>query len=141
MCPDEMSGTPHLWIKRKGRNLSDELLTEGQLWQAERRLWLDRRKGLEEILAPTCMMALSFGVFDRLGALEAFDRGPRWASIIFAQQLLARPAHDLVVLGYVALAAGPGTLSYQCCCTSTYRNLDQQWKIVQHQQTPLVDAI
>lgn len=116
-------------------------MAEGQLWQAERRLWLDRRTGLDDILAPTCMMALSFGVFDRLGALDALDRAPRWASIIFAQQLLARPAHDLVVLGYVALAAGPGTLSYQCCCTSTYRNLDQQWKIVQHQQTPLVDAI
>jgi len=41
------------------------------------------------------------------------------------------------VLGYIATASREGAAPWRAACSSTWARRDNEWKIVQHQQTPL----
>ncbi len=50
---------------------------------------------------------------------------------------MARPEEGLIVVAYKAVAERDGTEGYAARCTSTYRRLaHEEWRVVQHQQTP-----
>lgn len=55
------------------------------------------------------------------------------------ERCFAQPSDDVMVLAYRALALRQETDAYNTYCTSTYRACDNDWKLVQHQQTPHTD--
>jgi len=65
------------------------------------------------------------------------SRTPRWASVELSERLVSRPEEGLIVIAYKARAAREGAGAYEANCTSTYRRIaHEQWRVVQHQQTP-----
>ena len=62
---------------------------------------------------------------------------PRWSSVELTERQVARPQEGLIVVAYKAHASLDGGDDYEAHCTSTYRRLGhEEWRVVQHQQTP-----
>ena len=56
-----------------------------------------------------------------------------------SRQAIRQPA--LPAIAYLARASNDGADDYEAHCTSTYRRLGhEEWRVVQHQQTPPLTA-
>jgi hypothetical protein len=107
-------------------------------WEIERRLWLDGAAAFEARLDPACVMAFPAptGLLAGAAIVESLKGAPRWAELEMQEAHLARPADDLAVLAYRAVARREGGAPYRAWCTSTYRLDEGRWRLLQHQQTP-----
>lgn len=107
------------------------------LWNSERRLWLEGVSAYEELMTAECVMAFGpMGVMDRDAILGALRDAPRWAEVDMTEKTQAVQAENVVVIAYRARANRPGAEPYEAICTSTYVRVDGHWLIAQHQQTP-----
>lgn len=107
-----------------------------QLWDLERRFWLEGPEHYARALDPGCVMVFPFGVLQGAAIAASLDGAPRWTSVDMAERTLARPTDDLVVLAYRARGERAGAEPYAAWCSSTYRRDGAGWRLVQHQQTP-----
>lgn len=74
-------------------------------------------------------------------AIEAVSDTPRWTRVELTDRQVQRPQEGLIVIAYKAHAERDGIAPYTAFCTSTYRRLGHEdWRVVQHQQTPPLTA-
>ena len=114
-------------------------MDDNRVWQFEERLWTGDAEHYRELIDEACVMVLPTPPFVLGGdqAVAAVSDTPRWTSVTFADQRIARPQEGLIVVAY-HIAASRDEERYACYCTSTYRRrAHEDWQVVQHQQTLL----
>jgi hypothetical protein len=112
-------------------------------WVLEERFWLEGSTIYDTLLDPECLMAFpSLGVMRAGDVLDSLKGAPRWASVEMTVRTTGRPSDAVLVLGYKAEGQRDGAEPYLALafCTSTYRQDQGTWKLVQHQQTLPADA-
>ena len=68
--------------------------------------------------------------------ISSMRAAPRWHTVVMVDKYLHQPAVNVVVLAYFVSARRNGGGAYTAYCTSTYRQDQSGWKLIQHQQTP-----
>ncbi|PWW02148.1 uncharacterized protein DUF4440 [Hoeflea marina] len=113
-------------------------MTQINVQDLERRLWLEGSPAYEEILAPDCIMAFAAPVGILRGAAihQSLKALPRWDDVEISETDLAQPDDSTLVHAYRAVGHREGDAPYRAYCTSTYRRTGEGWCLIQHQQTP-----
>jgi len=115
---------------------------DDRVWSFEKSLWTGDADHYRELVDDECLMALPQPPYVLSGsqAIEAVAHTPRWSGIAIEDGHIARPQEGLIVIAYTAKASRDGE-TYEAHCTSTYRRLaPEEWRVVQHQQTPRIVA-
>lgn len=110
-----------------------------RVWSFERDLWIGDPALYEQAIDPECLMVLPAPPFVLTGgqAIEAVNATPRWSEVEFDEQRISRPQEGLVVSAYRVRASKAQIESFEAYCTTTYRRVaHEDWRVVQHQQTP-----
>lgn len=113
-------------------------MDDARIWEFERSLWLGDAEHYHELIDDACVMVVPSEPFvlSSETAKVAVSATPRWSDVEFDKQTVERPQEGLIVIGYRARATR-GDQAYEAFCTSTLRRLShQEWRVVQHQQTP-----
>jgi hypothetical protein len=113
-------------------------MDDERVWAFEESLWTGDALNYQEKIDEVCLMVLPAPPFVMGGseAVEAVTHTPRWSSANLTERRVSRPQEGLIVVAYHARAERDGE-TYQAHCTSTYRRLShEEWRVVQHQQTP-----
>lgn len=101
-----------------------------EVWECERRFWLDTGNFYEQHVAPDALILLPI------------RKPSRWTDVTFSEQRSTFPSDDTALLAYKARAeAGCPAHAYQACCSSTYVRVRKAWMLVAHQQSPLVSQL
>ena len=111
---------------------------DDRVWAFEESLWIADAEHYRASIDDCCLMVVPTPPFVMSGqqAIEAVSRTPRWSEVNLSERQIARPQEGLIVVAYKAEASRDGE-TYQAHCTSTYRRLGHDdWRVVQHQQTP-----
>ncbi len=114
-------------------------MDDERIWSFEESLWLGDAEHYRASIDDECLMVLPTAPFVMSGrqAAEAVADTPRWSKVELTERQVARPQEGLIVIAYKANAERSGTKGYEAHCTSTYRRLaHEEWRVVQHQQTP-----
>lgn len=114
-------------------------MDDERIWSFEESLWVGDRKHYHDLIDDECVMVLPQApfVFAGVDAKEAVAHTPRWASVTLSDRQVMRPQEGLIVIAYSAQAEREGISPYQASCTTTMRRLGpDEWRVVQHQQTP-----
>ncbi|GGB56882.1 nuclear transport factor 2 family protein [Henriciella pelagia] len=108
------------------------------LWNIERSLWLGGVDAYREWMSDGCIMVFPrpVGIMDRGAILEAVAGAPRWDDVEFDETREMATDNETVTLAYTGRGQR-GTDMYEALCSSTYRRLNGNWRIIQHQQTPV----
>ena len=117
-------------------------MDDDRVWSFEKSLWTGGADRYHELVDDECLMALPQPpyVFSGTQAIEAVSDTPRWSDIEIDDGRIARPQEGLIVIAYTVKATR-GDETYEAHCTSTYRRLShEEWRVVQHQQTPRIPA-
>ena len=64
--------------------------------------------------------------------LSALENAPRWERADFSRTQFSQPSDEVVCLAYRAV----GTRAEGEACSSTHVKAGEDWRIIQHQQTP-----
>ena len=118
-------------------------MDDERVWAFERDLWIGDSALYEKAIDDECLMVLPTPPFIATGAqaIEAVKSTPRWTEVSFANQRVSRPQEGLVVGAYTVRVSKPDGESFEAHCTTTYRRLaHEEWRVVQHQQTPTLAA-
>jgi len=114
-------------------------MDDDRVWSFEESLWTGDAEHYRACIDDECLMVLPAPPFVMTGqqAIEAVANTPRWSKVVLSQRQIMRPQEGLIVVAYHARAEREGTQPYEAHCTSTYRRLShEEWRVVQHQQTP-----
>ena len=114
-------------------------MDDGRIWSFEESLWTADPEHYRHSIDDECLMVLPEPPFVMTGrqAIEAVSRTPRWSRVALTDRQVARPQEGLIVIPTTARAERDGVTPYEASCTSTYRRLaHEEWRVVQHQQTP-----
>jgi hypothetical protein len=99
-------------------------MVEHEVWECERRLWLDTTQFYKEHVAPGALVD------------QAARKHPCWTSVSFSDRRSSFPSVDTALLAYRARAEGESsTQSLQACCSSTYVRVRRSWMLVAHQRS------
>lgn len=111
------------------------------LWAIEHRLWTGGVQAYEKTMAPECVMVFPqpAGILDHPAILEALKGAPRWDDIGFDRPTASQIDEGTIVLAYLGRGL-KGVDTYEALCSSTYRRISGEWRIIQHQQTPIGEA-
>ena len=118
-------------------------MNDDRVWSFEESLWTGDAQHYRELIDDECLMVLPEPpyVFTGQQAIEAVSKTPRWSKVVLSKRQVARPQEGLIVIAYLAEAEGAEGKKYRAHCTSTVRRLEHEvWRVVQHQQTPLLAA-
>ncbi|MBR0656743.1 nuclear transport factor 2 family protein [Plastoroseomonas arctica] len=118
-------------------------MDDAQIWDLEESLWTGGAERYQELVDEACVMVLPSDPFIMTGqqAIDAVSETPRWSQVRFSGQQTVHPEGDLVVIAYHAAAQRKGADDYQAYCTTTWqRRPNEEWRVVQHQQTPPITA-
>jgi hypothetical protein len=109
-----------------------------ELWDAERRFWLDGPDFYDENMAADALMVFPppVGILRGEAIIAGLRQGPRWSSIEMTETAQTALA-DTVVLAYRARGQRDGAAPYIASCSSTYVRDGGGWKLLAHQQTPV----
>jgi len=113
-------------------------MDDARVWHFEESLWTGDASHYQALIDDECLMVLPTPPFVLGGAeaIAAVSDTPRWTSVTFDEQRIARPEEGLIVVAYF-IEAEQGEERYSAHCTSTYRRRGHEdWQVVQHQQTP-----
>jgi hypothetical protein len=113
------------------------------LWDLERRFWLDGAAFYADHLAPDALLVLPApaGVLDHAATIASLRDAPRWSALAMDARRELALASDTVALVYRAMARrGDGTPDYHADCSSVYVRGGGGWRLALHQQTPLHQA-
>lgn len=114
-------------------------MNDERVWDFETSLWTGDASHYRQSVDETCLMVLPTGpfIFTGSAAIEAVAQTPRWTKIDITERQIARPQDGTIVVAYFASVSRGDGEAYSAHCTSTYRRLGHDnWKVVQHQQTP-----
>ena len=114
-------------------------LEDTRIWEFEQSLWTGDADHYRALIDDECVMVLPESPFVLSGkqAIEAVADTPRWTSVEFSEQQIMRPQEGLIAIAYKAEAQRNGSTGYVAYCTTTIRRLEHdEWRVVQHQQTP-----
>ncbi|ACP25783.1 hypothetical protein NGR_c20200 [Sinorhizobium fredii NGR234] len=115
-------------------------MDDREAWDRERRLWLEGAGVYQQLLDDECLMAFApVGILSGAEIIRALDGAPRWLDVEMTEQRSARPNDSVLVLAYRADARRDPDVSYAAYCTSTYARTGEDWRLIQHQQTPIAD--
>ena len=109
-------------------------------WRNERRLWLEGSDPYRELLDEDCIMAFPAPVGLLRGQsviIRSLQGIPRWEHLTISEKVMSRIGENFIVLGYLAEARRAEGGPYAACCTSTYHGVGADWKLIQHQHTPV----
>lgn len=114
-------------------------MQEFDLWKVEEGFWTGGPEHYRAAMHPECVMVFQppIGVLSGDLIIRTLEGGPRWASVTMRERHESRPADGAVVLAYLAEGARERSSPYRGYCSSTYMKSDGEWKLVQHQQTPI----
>jgi hypothetical protein len=111
-------------------------MNPAELWEIERRLWLEGVTVYETHMDPACVMVFpGAGIMRAAEALLGLQGAPRWDSVEMTERVTGEGRDGVVVLAYRATGQRSGADPYEVFCTSTYRSDAGTWKLLQHQQT------
>jgi hypothetical protein len=105
----------------------------------EESLWTGDPAGYPDLIDPACLMVIPAPphILPAAEALRSLTKGARWSRVTLHDPHIARPEEGLIVLAYRATANKDDGTNYVADCTSTWRRQGHEnWKLVQHQQTP-----
>jgi hypothetical protein len=114
-------------------------MNDRDAWTREQRLWLKGADTYRALLDEDCIMAFPAPVGLMQGRetiVASLEGAPRWESVTMTEKTSTRPGGTSLVLGYRAEARRTEGQAYIAYCTSTYRAIGIDWKLIQHQQTP-----
>lgn len=113
-------------------------MNDEKLWHIEEQFWLAGADFYDQHLCANALMVLPppTGVLDRPATLDAIQQGHRWERATFEKRRFARPASDVAVLAYSAIALRDSGPAYRAICSSTYVKVGEAWLLALHQQTP-----
>jgi len=117
-------------------------MDDDRVWTFEESLWTADAAHYQESIDDECLMVLPAPPFVFTGqqAIDAVKDTPRWEKVELSERQVARPQEGLIVVAYRANASR-GEERYEAHATSTYRRLaHEEWRVVQHQQTPPLAA-
>ena len=113
-------------------------MEDERIWAFEESLWTADALHYHESIDEHCVMVLPTPPFVLNGpeAIEAVTHTPRWSEVELSERQVSRPQEGLIVVAYHARVSREGE-AYAAWCSSTYRRLaHEEWRVVQHQQTP-----
>ncbi len=114
-------------------------MDDGRVWAFEKSLWTGDAAHYRALVDDECVMVLPTPPYVLSGqdAIAAVSDTPRWSDVEISDGRIMRPQEGLIVIAYTAEARRDGHTGYKAYCTSTYRRLGHdEWRVVQHQQTP-----
>ncbi|MEH3105649.1 MAG: DUF4440 domain-containing protein [Sphingomonas phyllosphaerae] len=117
-------------------------MEDDRVWAFEESLWTGDAQHYRESIDDSCLMVVPMPpyVLEGEAAVKAVSDTPRWDTVALSDRRIVRPQEGLIVVGYTAHAqrgGEGGEEGYVAHCTSTYRRLaHDEWRVVQHQQTP-----
>jgi len=114
-------------------------MDDERIWSSEESLWSGGAERYRALVDEECLMVLPKLPFVMRGeqAIAALSNTPRWSRVVLSERAVSRPQEGLIVIAYKAHAESEGKPPYEAHCTSTYRRLGhEEWRVVQHQQTP-----
>ena len=114
-------------------------MDDDRIWAFEESLWTADAEHYRESIDDACLMVLPAPPFLFSGeqAIAAVAATPRWSKVTLSERQVARPEEGLIVVAYRAQAEKEDAEPYDAHCTSTYRRIaHEEWRVVQHQQTP-----
>ncbi len=114
-------------------------MDDNRVWNFEESLWTGDAEQYRALIDDACVMVLPEQpfVFTGAQAIEAVADTPRWSAVRFSEQQIMRPQEGLIAIAYKAEASRDGSTGYSAYCTTTMRRLEhEEWRVVQHQQTP-----
>jgi hypothetical protein len=107
------------------------------LWKIERRLWLEGAEAYEEVMATLCIMVFGpSGIMQRDDILESLRNAPRWSDVELSERSESF-RDEVAILAYRAVGEREDDAPYKALCTSTYVREGNEWRLAQHQQTPV----
>jgi len=115
-------------------------MDDNDAWRIERRLWLEGSEPYREVLDEDCIMAFPAPVGllrGRSVIIQSLHGIPRWEQLAVSEKIMGRIGETFIVLGYLAEARRGEDQPYAAYCTSTYHGAGAEWKLIQHQQTPV----
>ena len=108
-----------------------------ELWREEREFWLAGVAEAARKLDGSCLMAFRpTGIMDRTAVIAALQSAPRWQEVTMAERASIE-TDEVCVLAYRATARRAGAETYRALCTTTWIRRAGDWRILQHQQTPV----
>jgi hypothetical protein len=113
-------------------------MDDARVWEFEESLWTADAERYAALIDAECVMVVPQEPFVLGGqeAIDAVSATPRWTSVNLTRGRISRPEEGLIVVAYHARAEREDQ-GYEAFCTSTYRRLGtDEWRVVQHQQTP-----
>ena len=119
-------------------------MDDDRVWAFEKGLWTGDAEHYRDLIDESCVMVLPQPPFVMEGgeAIRAVAGTPRWSEVTITDGHIVRPQEGLIVIAYHVHASREGGEDYDANCTSTYRRLSHdQWRVVQHQQTPPLISI
>ena len=114
-------------------------MDDERIWAFEHSLWTATPEHYRESIDDECLMVLPEPPYVMSGqqAVDAVSDTPRWSKVELSERRVARPQEGLIVIAYSARAEREGNTPYEAHCTTTFRRLGpEEWRVVQHQQTP-----
>jgi len=115
-------------------------MDDDAIWAMEERFWTGSTDYYGSALDPECIMVFPepVGIMSGPSIMQSLAQAPRWASVTMTERHVAHPSPGLLVVGYRARGSRHGKTSYEALCTSAYHSADNGWKLVLHQQTPII---
>lgn len=118
-------------------------MDDARVWGSEEGLWTGGPDNYRAVIDPECLMVLPDKpyVFTGEDAVADVSRTPLWTKVVFGDQQVSRPQEGLIVIAYSVRATRDAQV-YDAYCTTTYRRLEHDdWRVVQHQQTPSTSTL
>lgn len=118
-------------------------MDDARVWAFEESLWTADAEHYQNATDDAILMVLPHPphVFDGQAAKDAVKATPRWQRVEFSDQRVSRPQEGIIVIAYRVHAGMDGEQDYVAHCTSVYRRIaHEDWKVIQHQQTPPLAA-
>lgn len=107
-----------------------------ELWTEERDFWLAGGAEAARKLDEGCLMALPGAILTRRKIVEWLSGRPRWQEVQLTERASIE-TDEIRVLAYRATARRSGADTCRMLCTTTWMRRDRDWRIIQHQQTPV----
>ncbi|MBO9574475.1 MAG: DUF4440 domain-containing protein [Sphingobium sp.] len=118
-------------------------MEDERVWHHEKLLWTGSHEEFNHAIEAHSLVVGPMPPFVMEGQeiIQTVAKGPRFADVTMAHRRIARPQEGLIVVAYKAIAPGHGEDDYNAWCTTTWRRIaHDEWRVVQHQQTPTAEG-
>ena len=118
-------------------------MDDQRVWGSEEGLWTGDPEKYGAAVDEQCLMVLRAAPIIVTGgnAAKSVADTPHWTSVTLTERQVSRPQEGLIVIAYKAVAECEGERGYEAYCTTVYQRLEHDnWRVIQHQQTPQLTA-